>query len=156
MDLGLGLDHRAGGQPRAISGGGEVSAPSLARIGSLLEQEGCKAFPWAHNGEQDDDYALMYGVAYSHASAGGKKDIEFRNVFSDSREFTFTVDHPEFSVATAKSTIAARSSYTASVSFAPTAKDGAVVTARMIVDCDSGDEKQSWTYYLRGQRPNES
>ena len=82
MDLGLGLDHRAGGQPRAISGGGEVSAPSLARIGSLLEQEGCKAFPWAHNGDQDDDYALMYGVAYSHASAGGKKDIAEKNTLS--------------------------------------------------------------------------
>jgi len=82
MDLGLGLDHRAGGQPRAISGGGEVSAPSLARIGSLLEQEGCKAFPWAHNGEQDDHYALMYGVAYSHASAGGKKDIAEKNTLS--------------------------------------------------------------------------
>mmetsp|Transcript_11045 Transcript_11045/g.33139 ORF Transcript_11045/g.33139 Transcript_11045/m.33139 type:complete len:807 (-) Transcript_11045:30-2450(-) len=50
--------------------------------GSLLEQEGCKAFPWAHNGEQDDDYALMYGVAYSHASAGGKKDIAEKNTLS--------------------------------------------------------------------------
>ena len=89
--------------------------------------------------------------------AGGKRDIEFRNVFSEAREFTFTVDHPDFSVATAKATVNARTSYVASVSFSPTdPADGSppppATTARMLVDCDAGDEKQSWVYYLRGQR----
>ena len=90
--------------------------------------------------------------------AGGKCDIEFRNVFSESREFVFTVDHPEFAVASAKSTINARSPYTAAVSFTPVdPPDGSapppVVTARMLVDCvDPAGQKQSWTYYLRGHR----
>ena len=90
--------------------------------------------------------------------AGGKCDVEFRNVFSEAREFVFTVDHPEFAVATGKANINARSPYTASVSFTPVdPADGSapppVVTARMLVDCvDPAGEKQSWTYYLRGQR----
>ncbi|KAH8063156.1 hypothetical protein JL722_2318 [Aureococcus anophagefferens] len=72
--------------------------------------------------------------------AGGKCDVEFRNVFSEAREFVFTVDHPEFAVAAGKANINARSPYTASVSFTPVdPADGSapppVVTARMLVDC---------------------
>mmetsp|Transcript_41262 Transcript_41262/g.133839 ORF Transcript_41262/g.133839 Transcript_41262/m.133839 type:complete len:516 (+) Transcript_41262:1170-2717(+) len=47
------------------------------RSGSLLEREGCAAFPWAHNGEQDEEYAAVHGVLYNATSdAGLKEDIE--------------------------------------------------------------------------------
>ncbi|KAH8054149.1 hypothetical protein JL720_14520 [Aureococcus anophagefferens] len=91
--------------------------------------------------------------------AGGKCDVEFRNVFSEAREFVFTVDHPEFAVATGKANINARSPYTASVSFTPVdPADGSapppVVTARMLVDCvDPAGEKQSWTAAAANGRP---
>eukprot|EP00568_Trieres_chinensis_P008001 CAMPEP_0183311918 /NCGR_PEP_ID=MMETSP0160_2-20130417/39514_1 /TAXON_ID=2839 ORGANISM="Odontella Sinensis, Strain Grunow 1884" /NCGR_SAMPLE_ID=MMETSP0160_2 /ASSEMBLY_ACC=CAM_ASM_000250 /LENGTH=83 /DNA_ID=CAMNT_0025476663 /DNA_START=12 /DNA_END=260 /DNA_ORIENTATION=+ len=33
--------------------------------GSDLEVEGCKAYPWAHNGVQDEEFAPLYGELYN-------------------------------------------------------------------------------------------
>jgi len=33
--------------------------------GSDLEREQCAAFPWAHNGEQDEEFAPLFGVLYN-------------------------------------------------------------------------------------------
>ena len=50
---------------------------------------------------------------------GSSATVEFRNVFGDTREFSFAVDHPDFSVGAAKASVNARSPTTCAVSFNP-------------------------------------
>jgi len=57
----------------------------MARVwdsGSLLEKEGCAAFPWAHNSEQDEEYSLMYSEAYKHSNQKTQSDIAEKNTRS--------------------------------------------------------------------------
>merc|ERR1711998_366200 len=49
----------------------------------------------------------------------GTKEITFRNVFGDAREFSFTVDHAAFAVSTATQNIAPRTEVKTTVSFKP-------------------------------------
>jgi len=90
---------------------------------------------------------------------GGKVDVEFRNVFGDSREFSFAVDHPDFAVGSAKASVNARSPTTVAVSFnpQPPAEDSTeplapVVSGRLLVDVEHNGEKITWVFYLKGLR----
>merc|ERR1712072_1278677 len=90
---------------------------------------------------------------------GGKVDVEFRNVFGDTREFSFAVEHPDFSVGSAKASVNARSPTTCAVSFNPqpppedsTEPVQPVVSGRLLVDVEHNGEKITWVFYLKGLR----
>lgn len=43
--------------------------------GSSLEKEQCAAYPWAHNGIQDEEFALVNGVLYNSSSSSLQETI---------------------------------------------------------------------------------
>lgn len=47
--------------------------------GSQMEVEQCSAYPWAHNGVQDEEFALVNGVLYNASSAGLQSTIREMN-----------------------------------------------------------------------------
>merc|ERR1712224_485705 len=69
---------------------------------------------------------------------GSSATVEFRNVFGDTREFSFAVDHPDFSVGAAKASVNARSPTTCAVSFNP--QPPPVVSGRLLVDVEHNRE----------------
>ena len=90
---------------------------------------------------------------------GSSVQVEFRNVFGDTREFSFAVDHPDFSVGSAKASVNARSPTTCAVSFNPqpppedsTEPLQPVVSGRLLVDVEHNGEKITWVFYLKGLR----
>jgi len=87
----------------------------------------------------------------------GTKEITFRNVFGDTREFSFTVDHAAFAVSTATQNIAARTEVKTTVSFKPPDaselhKGETEIAAKLFVRCLSPDFASfpPWVFYLRG------
>merc|ERR1712216_650805 len=90
---------------------------------------------------------------------GSSATVEFRNVFGDTREFSFAVDQPDFSVGSAKASVNARSPTTCAVSFNPqpppedsTEPLQPVVSGRLLVDVEHNGEKITWVFYLKGLR----
>jgi hypothetical protein len=78
------------------------------------------------------------------------RDIAFRNVFSDEREFSFTVDSDKFTVAAPTMKIPGRQSSNCNVKFTPPA-DGAAneeISAKLFVK-SATDNMPPWVYYLR-------
>ena len=57
----------------------EVTSDSLNFVwdsGDELEKEGCEAFPWAHGGIQDEEFAAVGGTLYNLSGDGLKETIE--------------------------------------------------------------------------------
>jgi hydrocephalus-inducing protein len=79
---------------------------------------------------------------------GESQDISFKNVFSDAREFIFTVDNAEFAVATDKSSIAAKAEFNVKVTFKGENAKPAGVSGKLLVSC--GTELPPWVFYLKG------
>ena len=49
-----------------------------------LEREGCKAYPWSHNSQQDEEFAPLYGKLYNSTDDEGlKKEIFEKNVIEE-------------------------------------------------------------------------
>lgn len=78
---------------------------------------------------------------------GQTQDIPFKNVFSDSREFTFTVDNPEFAVAGEKATINGKAEFIAKVTFKGENAKPAGVSGKLLVSCPG---IPPWVFYLKG------
>jgi hydrocephalus-inducing protein len=81
-------------------------------------------------------------------ASGGARDVPVRNVFADDAEYSFTVDHPAFSVGNAKSTIKAKESANCNVKFTGT---GSEVSAKLFVSCLAKPDMPPWVFYLRGK-----
>jgi hydrocephalus-inducing protein len=79
---------------------------------------------------------------------GGARDVPVRNVFATDAEYVFTVDHPAFSVGSARATIKAKESANCSVKFAGT---GGEVSAKLFVSCPAKPDMPPWVFYLRGR-----
>ena len=99
---------------------------------------------------------------------GGSITIPFRNVFHQSRQFSFSVDNPLFIVKQGD-TLKPRKLYNIIVQFDKGSvehsnkskqSDAPVKLAKLVVTCvqsashhNRGDEGIQWTYYLRGLPP---
>jgi hydrocephalus-inducing protein len=88
-------------------------------------------------------------------SCGGKLDIPFRNCFSASCNWNFSVDSSAFTIASPTATVNAKTQGTVSITFAPKEEHrnvaGGVVSAKLFVTCASKPEVPSWVFYLRGK-----
>ena len=83
----------------------------------------------------------------------GSREITFRNVFGDAREFSFTVDNAAFAVSTATQNIPPRAEAKCVVSFKPEGEHKeSEISAKLFVRCLSADFASfpPWVYYLRG------
>ena len=79
---------------------------------------------------------------------GGARDVPVRNVFASDAEYSFTVDHPAFSVGNVKATIKAKESANCNVKFTGT---GSEVSAKLFVSCLAKPDIPPWVFYLRGK-----
>jgi hypothetical protein len=77
--------------------------------------------------------------------------VAVRNVFGTDRDFTFTVDHPAFSVANPRATIKAKESANVAVKY--TGGGSPVDAAKLLVACPSVPDMPPWVFYLRGKAP---
>ena len=91
---------------------------------------------------------------------GSSISIPFRNIFMQTKQFTFSVDNPAFVVKSGDS-VKARKTYTILVTFDAKQADPKVVkTAKLTVTCLSSAKAgaglhgaPSWIYYLKGITP---
>ena len=86
-------------------------------------------------------------------AAGGQGTAEFKNVFADAREFTFTVDNPAFAVGSQSAKIDAKKVASIVVKFTTPAdaKEGAVITGKLWISCPEAPDSPPWIWYLQGQ-----
>lgn len=87
--------------------------------------------------------------------AGAKTEIDFRNVFAKTTDFTFLIDSPAFTSLVPSATIAPRSNFKCTLAFNPSNAPSPAAhnssgppTAKLLVSCAEHDF--CWTYYLRG------
>lgn len=90
--------------------------------------------------------------------SGSSYQIPFKNVFSKTATFTYTLDSPFFSVKF-NETIKSKKTHNLIISFEPqeeTSKSGPAM-AKLVVTCSrsavSGVPNIQWTYYLKGIIP---
>ena len=85
---------------------------------------------------------------------GGASDVPFRNCFSTSCVWQYTVDSPAFRLTSAQSTVAAKTQGLCSVIFDPQSDlfttPGGVIAAKLFITCASKPDMPPWVFYLRG------
>ncbi|CAM9276269.1 unnamed protein product, partial [Ectocarpus fasciculatus] len=88
---------------------------------------------------------------------GASVDIPFRNCFTTSCDWVFTVDNPSFRVVNGSSNLQAKSGGTCSVLFEPlpevveSSPGGAVVPAKLFINCKTYPDIPPWIFYLKGK-----
>jgi len=65
-----------GGRSLSIYRPGDSGLQLVWDSGSSLEKEQCAAYPWAHNGIQDEEFSLVHGVLYNSSSASMQETLE--------------------------------------------------------------------------------
>ncbi|TMW60398.1 hypothetical protein Poli38472_000440 [Pythium oligandrum] len=90
----------------------------------------------------------------------GTKDIEFKNVFSSTRDFECVVDNPKFVLAAKILSIPAKTAKTISIKVDPTipapkvATSTSSLTAKLYVSCPAIKDLPPWVYYLEATLPS--
>jgi len=94
---------------------------------------------------------------YLLAQGGGGVEIPFRNCFSTSSTWSFSVDSPAFRVSapTGVATVNAKTQSQCSVVFEPKEEHmntaGGIITAKLFVTCTSIPNIPPWVFYLKGE-----
>jgi hydrocephalus-inducing protein len=87
-------------------------------------------------------------------SPGSSGNVIFRNVFSETREFSFTTDNPAFTVSTASSNISSKQAYTLVVKYTPLSGEEenkrVIETGKLFVSCPALGDMPPWVFYLQG------
>jgi len=68
-----------GGRSISIYRPGDSGLQLVWDSGSSLEKEQCAAYPWAHNGVQDEEFSLVHGVLYNSSSSSMQETLEEMN-----------------------------------------------------------------------------
>jgi hypothetical protein len=81
---------------------------------------------------------------------GGTASVEFKNVFSDPREFAFTTDNKCFSVQSASARVDARKAVNIVVKYDAGAAGGAGPSGKLFIGCPALPDLPPWIVYLKG------
>jgi hydrocephalus-inducing protein len=85
---------------------------------------------------------------------GATKNITFKNVFNEARDFSFVVDNPRFSVNVVSQKLDANKEIALTIKFEGPSGDGAseeFTSGKLYVSCPELKALPPWIYYLRGQ-----
>jgi len=83
-------------------------------------------------------------------ASGQARDLPFRNVFNEARDFTFVTDDPRFTVGAAQQSLPTKSSKPVTVKFQSDGVTSGVVSAKLFVSCAALPDLPPWVYYLEG------
>ena len=86
---------------------------------------------------------------------GASVEVPFRNCFSSSCRWLFSVDSPHFRLPSSSVTVPAKTKGSCVVVFEPSAEchssSGTIVAAKLFVKCESKQEIPPWVFYLKGK-----
>lgn len=88
---------------------------------------------------------------------GASVDIPFRNCFSKTCEWLFSLDSPSFRITNSTASVAAKSSGSCSILFEPTAEviaanpGGGTVHGKLFINCKTNPDIPPWIFYLKGR-----
>jgi hypothetical protein len=88
---------------------------------------------------------------------GASTDIPFRNCFSKTCEWVFSVDNASFRITNSTASVAAKSSGSCSILFEPTAEiiaanpSGGTVHGKLFINCKTNPDIPPWIFYLKGR-----
>ena len=90
---------------------------------------------------------------------GGICEIPFRNCFSFSCLWSFSVDSPAFRLSVSQATVNGKSQGSCSVAFDPVGdllnSQGGVIAGKLFINCVVKPEMPPWVFYLRGNLGND-
>ena len=91
---------------------------------------------------------------FNFTRGGGASDVPFRNCFSQSLSWSFSLDSTAYRLIAASATVPGKSQGNCSVIFEPQGEalnvPGGIIASKLFITCTSKPDLPPWVFYLRG------